>query len=355
VVQIGRVDQFDKNAPPDTIKVDQGTYEQLQKEYPQLAQGDLNELAAFRSAGLRGVALVGYGTDHGGMVVSGSPGHRYSGSSVARFGDYVNCPQYYPDGRPHGVNQIVEGSTKMMVDGRPIALVGHHTGCGSKIIQGPPGGGGAPVPNAPPPSNETDKEKKDHLFGDKRPDLEQLHQNQNVRAASDQAWQNTLNTGRENGFWVVKDPNTGQFGVVWGTPTSDGMATQLPARPENAVASFHTHPARLPGTPSEMGNNILLMPSGGDVSNAPGAGVGGMIRTSVGMYFYGPQNSQPIYPNGGPDMSQATYTPQELANQPYELNATGDSNITNRDALDRLAREQKATKEAQPAVYRVSS
>jgi uncharacterized Zn-binding protein involved in type VI secretion len=289
------------------------------------------------------------------MVVSGSPDHHYGGMPVARFGDYVNCPLYYPDGRPHGVNQIVEGSSKMLVDGRPIALVGHHTGCGSVILDGPAGANGAPVPNAKPAPNETEKEKKDHFFGEKRPDLERLHQEPKVRAASDQAWQQTLLTGRENGFWVVQDPKTGQFDVVWAHATPDGLGTEFPARPGNAVAMLHTHPARLPGTPTDFGGSLLLMPSGADVSLTHGNGVGQIIRSPLGMYFYGSQNSQPIYPNGGPDMSQATYTPPQMSSQPYQTTAEGKENITNQDALDRFAREKAATQAAQPAVYRVSS
>jgi uncharacterized Zn-binding protein involved in type VI secretion len=47
---------------------------------------------------------VGGKADHGGIVISGSPTHYIHGRAIARLGDQVDCPQLYPDGKPHGVD-----------------------------------------------------------------------------------------------------------------------------------------------------------------------------------------------------------------------------------------------------------
>jgi len=51
--------------------------------------------------------MVGDDTDQGGKIISGSPTHDIKGKPIARLGDEVNCPEHYPDGRPHGINEIV--------------------------------------------------------------------------------------------------------------------------------------------------------------------------------------------------------------------------------------------------------
>ncbi|WP_368041383.1 PAAR domain-containing protein [Cupriavidus taiwanensis] len=50
----------------------------------------------------RRIITVGDMTDHNGMVATGSPRYKFWGRAVARLHDEVDCPQVYPDGRPHG-------------------------------------------------------------------------------------------------------------------------------------------------------------------------------------------------------------------------------------------------------------
>lgn len=73
------------------------------------------------------IILLGDPTNHGGMVISGSPNDTIDGKRVARFGDLVDCPM-------HGTNRIIEGLPSYCVDGMPVALEGHHTECGSVLI-----------------------------------------------------------------------------------------------------------------------------------------------------------------------------------------------------------------------------
>ncbi|WP_439683102.1 PAAR domain-containing protein [Cupriavidus oxalaticus] len=81
-----------------------------------------------------GIVTVGCGTDHGGKVISGSPTHTISGKPIARLQDMVDCPQKYPDGRPHGVNKIIEAHPTFTVGEIPVAVDGCHTECGCKLI-----------------------------------------------------------------------------------------------------------------------------------------------------------------------------------------------------------------------------
>ena len=78
--------------------------------------------------------LVGDPTDHGGVVINGSQTTTFHDKAIARKGDMVDCPKKYPDKSPHGVNPIVEGESRMPVDGSPIALEGHKTACGCALI-----------------------------------------------------------------------------------------------------------------------------------------------------------------------------------------------------------------------------
>jgi uncharacterized Zn-binding protein involved in type VI secretion len=80
------------------------------------------------------IIVIGDATDHGGTVISGSGNHTIMGKGIARLGDTVDCPQLYPNRRPHGVNKIVEGDGSYLVDGKPVALEGHKTECGCALI-----------------------------------------------------------------------------------------------------------------------------------------------------------------------------------------------------------------------------
>ena len=82
----------------------------------------------------RKIICVGDPTSHGGVVITGSPAHTVGGKGMARKGDKVDCPQKYPDGSPHGVNEILEGETRMPIDGIPVALAGMRTVCGCTLV-----------------------------------------------------------------------------------------------------------------------------------------------------------------------------------------------------------------------------
>ncbi|WP_081933869.1 PAAR domain-containing protein [Massilia sp. 9096] len=78
--------------------------------------------------------VVGDSTDHGGKVTSGSSVRTIDGVPIARLGDKVDCPQHYPGGKPHGLNQIVSAHPTIKVDGVPVAVEGCVTECGCKLI-----------------------------------------------------------------------------------------------------------------------------------------------------------------------------------------------------------------------------
>ena len=82
----------------------------------------------------RKMIKVGDPTDHDGVVITGDPKRRLMGRPLARKGDLVDCPRKYPDGRPHGVNPIIEGSDSFKLNGVPVALEGHGTECGCRLI-----------------------------------------------------------------------------------------------------------------------------------------------------------------------------------------------------------------------------
>ena len=80
------------------------------------------------------IITVGDKTDHGGTVVSGSPTHDIRGQAIARLGDTVDCPQSYPGGKPHGINNIVTAYSTFTVNGVPVAVDGCKTECGCILI-----------------------------------------------------------------------------------------------------------------------------------------------------------------------------------------------------------------------------
>lgn len=78
--------------------------------------------------------VVGDTTSHAGKVITGSETHTIGDRQIARLYDLVDCPESYPDGRPHGINKIIEAHPTVTVDGRRVALQGHHTECGCTLI-----------------------------------------------------------------------------------------------------------------------------------------------------------------------------------------------------------------------------
>jgi uncharacterized Zn-binding protein involved in type VI secretion len=76
--------------------------------------------------------LVGNKTDHGGVVISGSPFSDVDGKAIARVGDKVTCPR-----KDHGhVTTIVTGDPTNIIDGQPLARHGDKTACGATLISG---------------------------------------------------------------------------------------------------------------------------------------------------------------------------------------------------------------------------
>jgi uncharacterized Zn-binding protein involved in type VI secretion len=80
------------------------------------------------------IIVVGDTTSHGGKVITGSETHTIDGKRIARLHDLVDCPETYPDGRPHGVNRIIEAHPSFEVGGERVALHGHRTECGCTLI-----------------------------------------------------------------------------------------------------------------------------------------------------------------------------------------------------------------------------
>ena len=80
------------------------------------------------------IIVIGDRTDHNGKVISGSSAHTVDGVPIARLGDKVDCPQFYPGGKPHGINKIITGHPTVKVGGIPVAVEGCVTECGCKLI-----------------------------------------------------------------------------------------------------------------------------------------------------------------------------------------------------------------------------
>lgn len=63
--------------------------------------------------------------EYGGVVLSG----RYLafGKPIARVGDKARCNK-------HGVTTIIEGASGTVLDGKAVALDGHHCACGCTLV-----------------------------------------------------------------------------------------------------------------------------------------------------------------------------------------------------------------------------
>ena len=74
--------------------------------------------------------LVGDKTDHGGVVIQGSPTSDVNGIAIARVGDQVSCPK-----KGHrGTTTIATGDPTCIIDGQPAARHGDKTACGATLI-----------------------------------------------------------------------------------------------------------------------------------------------------------------------------------------------------------------------------
>jgi uncharacterized Zn-binding protein involved in type VI secretion len=73
-------------------------------------------------------------TDRGVKIISGSSMHDVGGAAIARLGDTVSCPQFYPGGKPHGIDKIVTAHKAVTVVGIPVAVDGCKTECDCILI-----------------------------------------------------------------------------------------------------------------------------------------------------------------------------------------------------------------------------
>jgi len=67
-------------------------------------------------------------TDHDGDVIEVKHKPQDAGLPIACIGDMVFCP------RCLGKYPIIEGDPEFTIDGDPVALEGHKTACGAKLI-----------------------------------------------------------------------------------------------------------------------------------------------------------------------------------------------------------------------------
>lgn len=81
----------------------------------------------------KGFVLLGDKTTHGGSVISASSTMIVNGKPVALIGDKVSCPVPF-----HGVNPIVEGSPEWLSDGKAIVVDGCICQCGCQVISSAP-------------------------------------------------------------------------------------------------------------------------------------------------------------------------------------------------------------------------
>ena len=77
----------------------------------------------------RGLVLLGDKTTHGGEVISASSNYTVNGKKVSVVGDLVNCPV-----EGHGINPIVEGSSKRFYKGRALVIDNCKCQCGCHVI-----------------------------------------------------------------------------------------------------------------------------------------------------------------------------------------------------------------------------
>lgn len=270
----------------------------------------------------RNIIVVGDPTTHGGMVVSGSPTHSYHGRAVARKGDWVECPQLYPNDKPHGSTQIVEGDEQLRIDGQAVALDGHHAQCGCALIADPytlnPN---APLRMAPYPIRRDTEwpntEENRGLKSNFQPDMQRLAHEPVVRQGIETAWNQSLSDHLEHGFWILRDPATNALSLDWWPTGAEGYVYRSP-RPDSTIASFHVHPPlslhALQRAAMPPAQSAPTAPSAADVLNSVSynkyvQSTPGMVRSTSGMYYHGPKPDTPLYTDGKtPYANQSNYT-----------------------------------------------
>lgn len=81
----------------------------------------------------KGFVLSSDKTTHGGSVISTSSTMIVNGKPVALVGDKISCP--VPG---HGTNTIIEGSLEWSSDGKAIVVDGCKCQCGCQVISSAP-------------------------------------------------------------------------------------------------------------------------------------------------------------------------------------------------------------------------
>ncbi|MGB9364688.1 MAG: hypothetical protein WCE79_01610 [Xanthobacteraceae bacterium] len=114
-------------------------------------------------------------------------------------------------------------------------------------------------------------------------DLQAIADHPSIRTRIDEAWvaSNPHGLGREHGFWISRNNETGElFTRPFTNP--GGLVSLVPGPPPNdAIAFFHTHPLR-----SDFGGGPG--PSRPDQNFAASTGLPGLVQSHHGMYYFGP-------------------------------------------------------------------
>ncbi|MCX8579388.1 MULTISPECIES: PAAR domain-containing protein [unclassified Gilliamella] len=77
----------------------------------------------------KNVVRLGDPTTHGGNVITASSTMIVEGKPVALVGDLVSCPK-----KGHGVNPIIEGVERSYSDGKQVVVDQCACACGCKVI-----------------------------------------------------------------------------------------------------------------------------------------------------------------------------------------------------------------------------
>ncbi len=218
----------------------------------------------------KGIILVGDVTSHGGTVLGGSSSCFAEGLPVARVGDPVSCPLC------KGVFPIVEGAASVFETGLKIARHGDKTACGATLIaRGAAAGGGGRSDDAlyaaagpvhqyagkralenPGPMKYTREQLADMLrIGGSDTLKREMARALKESYITDDA--GNVTHIQEQGGWLVKNADgsislqripggdiVSKQNIESGTVDSYGI--RFPhSIPENAIGTFHTHPAIL--------------------------------------------------------------------------------------------------------------
>jgi hypothetical protein len=155
---------------------------------------------------------------------------------------------------------------------------------------------GVPVPTTgagcPTCGGKSKSKRKTTVAADseKRPELEKVANDPKISDQIDKSWDASNPDGpgakQENGFWVMRDQNTGELSTQPFTTNATRDSIVPGATPsiegQDTVAFFHTHP-------NTAADGYLPGPSPADVAFANNRGVPGIIQSHDGLYFFGPQ------------------------------------------------------------------